>query len=64
MCVLYVSFASNVRPRTLGCIVMCSAVLFIFKLTYGCVVSVYCVGFASLDVVCDELFDFGWNVGL
>ena len=26
-----------------------------FKLTTGCVVSICCVGFASLDVVCDEL---------
>ena len=27
-----------------------------FKLTlFGCVMSVCCVGFASLDVVCDEL---------
>ena len=24
---------------------------------YGCVVSVCCVGFASLDVVCDEFYD-------
>ena len=23
-----------------------------------------CVGFASLDVVCDELNDCAWNVGL
>ena len=30
-CVLYVSFASRVRPRTLGCVVMGSAVLFILK---------------------------------
>ena len=29
-----------------------------FKLTlYGCVVSVSCVGFASLDVVYDERYD-------
>ena len=29
-----------------------------FKLTlYGCVVSICCVGFASLDAVCDELSD-------
>ena len=26
-----------------------------FKLTSGCVVSICCVGFASLDVVCNEL---------
>ena len=29
MCVLYVSFGSKVRPRTVGCIAMGSAVLFI-----------------------------------
>ena len=23
-----------------------------------------CVGFTSLDVVCDELNDYAWNVGL
>ena len=28
MCVLYVSFGSNVRPRTSGCVVMGSAMLF------------------------------------
>ena len=32
-----------------------------FKLTlFGCVISICCVGFASLDVVCDELNDFVW----
>ena len=36
-----------------------------FKLTlYGCVVSVCCVGFASIDVVCYELNDCAWNIGL
>ena len=29
MCVMYVSFGSNERPRTFGCIAMGSAVLFI-----------------------------------
>ena len=29
MSVLYVSFGSKVRPRTCGCVAMCSAVLFI-----------------------------------
>ena len=34
-----------------------------FKLTlFGCVISICCVGFASLDVVCDELNDYAWNV--
>ena len=31
MCVLYVSFWYKVRSRTFGCVVMRSAVLFIFK---------------------------------
>ena len=36
-----------------------------FKLTlYGCVVSACCVGFASFDVLCNELNDCAWNVGL
>ena len=30
ICVLYVSFGSKVRPRTLWCVAMRSAVLFIF----------------------------------
>ena len=36
-----------------------------FKLTlYGCVVYVCCVGFPSDGVVCDELHDCAWNVGM
>ena len=31
MCVLYVSFGSKVRPRTIGCVAMGSALLFIVK---------------------------------
>ena len=31
MCVLYVSFGSNVRPSTFGCVAMASAVLFILR---------------------------------
>ena len=31
MCVLYVSFGSKVRPRTFGCVVMHSEVLYIFR---------------------------------
>ena len=31
MCVLYVSFGSNVSPRTIGCVGMRSAVLFTFR---------------------------------
>ena len=29
-----------------------------------CQFTMCCVGFASLDVVCDELNDCAWNVGL
>ena len=33
-----------------------------FKLTLpGCVVSICCVGFSSLDVVCDKPNDCAWN---
>ena len=32
-----------------------------FKLTSGSVVSSCCVGFTSLDIVCDELNDCAWN---
>ena len=31
MCVLYVSFGYNVRPRTVGCVAMGSALLFILR---------------------------------
>ena len=31
MCLLYVSFGSKVRPRTLGCVAMGSALLFIVR---------------------------------
>ena len=31
MCMLYVSFGSKVKPRTFGCVAMCSAVLFILR---------------------------------
>ena len=31
MCVQYASFGSKVRPRTFGCVVMGSAVLFILR---------------------------------
>ena len=34
MCVLYVSFGSNVRPRTFSCVAMCSAVLFILMFRF------------------------------
>ena len=36
----------------------------VLKLTFGCVIYICCVGFASLDVVCDELNDCAWNVCL
>ena len=36
-----------------------------FKLRlFGCVIYICCVGFASLDVVCNELNDCTWNVCL
>ena len=36
-----------------------------FKLTlFRCVIYICCVGFASLDVVCDELNECAWNVCL
>ena len=31
MCLLYVSFGSKVRPRTIGCVAMGSTVLFILR---------------------------------
>ena len=31
----------------------------LFKI--GCVISICCMGFASVDVVCDELNDCAWN---
>ena len=31
---------------------------------FGCVISICCVCFASLDVVCYELNDCAWNVCL
>ena len=35
MCVLYVNFGSKVRPRTVGCVAMDSAVLFILRYIVG-----------------------------
>ena len=34
------------------------------RTVFGCVISICCVGFASLDVVCDELNDCAWMVCL
>ena len=31
MCLLYVSFGFTVRPRTFGCVTMCSAVVVYFE---------------------------------
>ena len=42
MCVLYVSFGSNVRPRTVGCVAMGSAVLFIFSPDCLYILQVWC----------------------
>ena len=45
--------------------VMLSLMSSSFKLTlFGCVISICCVGSASLDVVCDEFNDCAWNVCL
>ena len=44
--------------------VMSSAWNASFKLTSGCVVSICCVGFASLDVICGKLNDCAWKVCL
>ena len=41
MCVLYVSFGSNVRPRTFGCVAMGSALFCIFR----SILLVYSAGF-------------------
>ena len=52
---------------TVECCVVCVPALWntSFKLTLsGCVVSICCVGFAFLDVVCNELNDCAWNVCL
>ena len=35
-----------------------------FWVLYGCVVSVWFIGFVSLDVVCDELNECVLNLGL
>ena len=43
MCVLYVSFGSNVRPITIGCVAMGSALLFRSRLL------VYSVGSALTE---------------
>ena len=54
MCVLYVSFGSKVRPRTFGCVAMCSALLFIVRarlLVYSAGSSVNRVQVFSLDLV-------------
>ena len=36
----------------------------VFLTLYACVVSVCCVSFASLNVVCDEIYDCARNIGL
>ena len=53
MCVLYVRFASKVRPRTFGCIAMGNALLFIVRSR----LFVYSAGFGvnRVQVVCLDL---------
>ena len=56
MCVLYVSFGSNVRPRTFGCVAMSSALLFIVRsrlLVYSAGSGVNRVKLFCLDLVRD-----------
>ena len=36
LCVMYVRFGSKVRPRTVGCVVKGSAVLFILRSSSAC----------------------------
>ena len=64
MCVLYVSFGSKVRPRTFGCVAMGSAVQFGIDVMRMCDFYMLCIGFTSLDVVCDELNYCAWNLDL
>ena len=47
MCVLYASFGSKVRPRTIGCVAMGSALLLIV----GSRLLVYSVGSAGVNRV-------------
>ena len=51
MCVLYVSFGSKVRPRTLGCVAMGSAFLCISVLVYSTGDGVNRVQVFCLDLV-------------
>ena len=51
MCVLYVSFGSNVRPRTFGCVTMGSALLFIVRSR----LLVYSAGSAECKLICLDL---------
>ena len=51
-------FVQKKRVCRFGCMYFVAS----FKLTLsGCVVSKCCVGFASLNVVCDDLNDCAWN---
>ena len=61
MCVLYVSFGSNVRPSTLGCVAMASALLFIVICRVWCECKLFC-----LDLVrgCFVLSRQKLNVGM
>ena len=51
MCVLYVSFGSKARPRTFECVVMRSAVLFIFRIAL-----IFCRVWSEQSASC-----FVWN---
>ena len=69
MCMLYVSFGSKVRPRTFGCVVMGSALLFIVRsrlLVYSAGPGVNRVQVGCLDLVrgCFVLFRQKHYVGM
>ena len=51
MCVLYVSFGSKVRPRTVGCVAMGSALLFIVRSK----LLVYSAGSGVNKLICLDL---------
>ena len=64
MCVLYVSFGSKVRPRTVGCVAMGSALLFIVSgghlHLFIFVLCMCCLYLRGLSKVTPRYF--GWGV--
>ena len=45
----------------LAALVLVCVDVIVMSSLFGWVISICCVGFASLDVVCDELNDCAWN---